>query len=499
MNKQTFGENNKSKYWSNKNKLKPNEVLQFSRKKIIFDCNICNHEFESIIADVSKGSWCSFCANQKLCNDEKCNLCFNKSFASHEKSKYWSNKNELSSRNVFKSSERNIIFNCNNCNHEFEIKPSSIIHNNSWCSYCSNKRLCINDSCKICFNKSFASLEKSKYFSNKNNITIRQIFIHSDKKYIFNCNNCNKELLLSSNQISKNKWCDICPKLKIKVTRKKNNILTFEKSFASHDKAKLWSNINKVQPIDIKKWSKNRYFFNCDKCNHIYEKSISRIMLGSNCDYCCEPAQKLCDNYECNKCLNKSFAINDKVKFWSDKNILKPRNVFNNSGIKYLFNCNKCKNDFECSPDKINNNRWCPLCKNKTELILHNQLKKLHPEIEIQYKPKWCKNILTNRFLPFDFVLKKYNIIIELDGKQHFEQVQNWRSPHDNLIIDKYKMKCANENNFSIIRILQYDVYNNKNDWFNILCKNIEKIIKEGIIQNIYMSHNNEYNVLQKL
>lgn len=40
-------------------------------------------------------------------------------------------------------------------------------------------------------------------------------------------------------------------------------------------------------------------------------------------------------------------------------------------------------------------------------------------------------------------------------------------------------MKCANENNFSIIRILQNDVYNNKNDWFNILCKNIEKIIKE--------------------
>ena len=59
--------------------------------------------------------------------------------------------------------------------------------------------------------------------------------------------------------------------------------------------------------------------------------------------------------------------------------------------------------------------------------------------------------------------------------------------------------KIFNENNFSIIRILQYDVYNNKNDWFNILCKNIEKIIKEGIIQNIYMSHNNEYNVLQKL
>ena len=26
--------NDKAKYWSNKNKLKPNEVLQFSKKKI---------------------------------------------------------------------------------------------------------------------------------------------------------------------------------------------------------------------------------------------------------------------------------------------------------------------------------------------------------------------------------------------------------------------------------------------------------------------------------
>jgi hypothetical protein len=51
-------------------------------------------------------------------------------------------------------------------------------------------------------------------------------------------------------------------------------------------------------------------------------------------------------------------------------------------------------------------------------------------------------------------------IIIELDGLQHFKQVSNWKSPDDNLINDKYKMKCVNENNYSIIRILQDDVYN---------------------------------------
>jgi len=494
MSKQTFESNEKSKYWSNKNKLKPNDVSQFCKKKIIFNCNICNHEFEATIADVSKGSWCSYCSNHKLCNDEKCDLCFNKSFASHEKSKYWSNKNELSSRNVFKSSEKNIIFNCNDCNHEFEIKPSNIINNNSWCSYCSNKRLCINDSCKICFNKSLASLEKSKYFSNKNNI--RQIFIHSDKKYIFNCNNCKNELLLSPNQISHNKWCDICPKLKIKVTRKINNTLTFKKSFASHEKSKLWSNINKILPSNVRKWSKDKYWFTCDNCNHNYEKTIINIMLGSLCDYCCDPAQKLCNDENCEQCFDKSFAFHEKAKYWSNKNKLTPREVFNKSGIKYIFNCNKCDNEFDCSLDKINNNRWCPYCKNKTELILYERLKTIYPELEQQYKTDWCKNLKTKRYLPFDFVLNNYKIIIELDGSQHFIQVSNWKAPDENLINDKYKMKCANDNNYSVIRIIQDDVYNDKYDWLKELDNNIKKIIKEkNKVHNIFICKNNEYKI----
>jgi len=46
---------------------------------------------------------------------------------------------------------------------------------------------------------------------------------------------------------------------------------------------------------------------------------------------------------------------------------------------------------------------------------------------------------------------------------------------------------------FSVIRILQKDVYFNKYDWFNELCENIEKISNEKIFQNIYMCKNNEY------
>jgi hypothetical protein len=40
---------------------------------------------------------------------------------------------------------------------------------------------------------------------------------------------------------------------------------------------------------------------------------------------------------------------------------------------------------------------------------------------------------------------------------------------------DKYKMKCANENGYSVIRLLQKDVWRNSNDWQNNLKKSIKK------------------------
>ena len=50
-------------------------------------------------------------------------------------------------------------------------------------------------------------------------------------------------------------------------------------------------------------------------------------------------------------------------------------------------------------------------------------------------------------------------------------------------------MSCANENRFSVIRILQKDF----NNWLEELVNNIELIINDNIIQNIFMCKNNEY------
>ena len=82
---------------------------------------------------------------------------------------------------------------------------------------------------------------------------------------------------------------------------------------------------------------------------------------------------------------------------------------------------------------------------------------------------------------------------MEQDGEQHWKQVAKWKTPEHNRKRDLYKMKCANENGFSVIRIIQEDIFKDIYDWFTELCVNIEKITNENRVQNIYMCKNNEY------
>ena len=185
----------------------------------------------------------------------------------------------------------------------------------------------------------------------------------------------------------------------------------------------------------------------------------------------------------------KSFASSDKAIHWSIKNTLKPIDVFKSSGKEYLFICKK-GHEFKQKLDNITKGVWCPYCVNKTEQILYDKLITLYPSLQQQFKVEWCKK---KKHLPFDFVIPEYNIIIELDGPQHFIQISNWSSPEETQENDKYKTECANQNNYSVIRLLQEDVFYNTYDWLDELNQNLQKIISEGLTQNIYMCKNNEY------
>jgi len=500
----SFASHEKSKYWSEKNgNIKPRQVFKFSHTKYLFDCE-CGHQFESALSNIAKNRWCPYCANppKQLCDKVDCQTCFNKSFASHEKSEYWSDKNGyVKPRQVFNGSSNKYWFNCD-CGHEFESALDHITgKRTTWCLYCSNppKQLCEKEECETCFEKSFASHEKSKYWSDKNgDIKPRHVFKSANTKYWFDCD-CGHEFNSTLSQITslQSSWCSYCAN---KLCEKEDCKTCFEKSFASHEKSKYWSDKNIITPRKVSKRTHEKYWFNCI-CGHHFKKKIEHITENNSwCPYCCITTQKLCDNKECKKCYENSFASHEKSKYWSEKNvdkngnIINPRHVVKGSGNKYYFKC-EYNHDFNSSLDKISGrNGWCPICVNKTEKKLYEQLLQIYPNIISQFRADWCKNPITTCILPFDFVLEEQKVIIELDGPQHFIQISNWKTPEEQFENDQYKEKCANENGYSIIRIIQEDVWNDMYDWFNELTQNIIKITRENTIQNIYMCKNNEYN-----
>ena len=72
-----------------KNDINPEELMKFTVIKCFFICDVCNHNFKSMISNITsknRPTWCPYCSqyNRILCNDEKCSFCFNNSFASYD-------------------------------------------------------------------------------------------------------------------------------------------------------------------------------------------------------------------------------------------------------------------------------------------------------------------------------------------------------------------------------------------------------------------------------
>jgi hypothetical protein len=184
----------------------------------------------------------------------------------------------------------------------------------------------------------------------------------------------------------------------------------------------------------------------------IFEQIPSNHLKGQGCIKC---AGK-------NKKTTEEFII-DANKIHGDKYDYSIVNYIA-AKIKIQIKCHK-HGLFEQIPTNHLKGVGCPICINKTEGILYEYLQLLYPDTNHQSKFEWCRNPKTNSYLPYDFFIPSLNIIIELDGLQHFQQVSNWGDTYETQKRDKYKLQKALENNISVIRLLQDDVFNDKIDW----------------------------------
>lgn len=219
---------------------------------------------------------------------------------------------------------------------------------------------------------------------------------------------------------------------------------------------------------------------------HIIDMTFSNFQKGNRCRIC--------------KYIND--ANNYKLSYEFVKDYIE-----NSIGYKLLsteYINNETKLDFEC-PDKHkfkmtfakfkNSNQRCSKCYKKTQKMVYTFVEETYQNIISEAKFEWCKNIT---YLPFDFLLDDYKLLLEVDGRQHFEQVYNWKSPKETQERDIYKMKLALEHGYSIIRISQEDILNNTLDWKELLNEKIKKYKKSKVIyiskdENLYDNHKITY------
>jgi very-short-patch-repair endonuclease len=455
------------------NKYDYSKVIYINSKTpVIIICNVCNSEFEQIRnTHLTGNGGCKKCS--------KINFIKNRSFTKEifiERAKKIHGENFNYSKVNYINSQTNIEIICNTCNNEFKSLPNNHLRGGG-CMTCAKKK---NGLKKRKLVDKFIE-ECQKIHKDENELPIydySQIdYVNSTTKIIIICKIHGKFEQCPTDHIS-GKGCNECGILKRTINQTFTQKQFIEKAFEKHGNKYDYSEVKYIN-------SQTKIIIKCNACNFIFKQQPSSHLQGCGCDKC---AHKINHN---NQKLTENIIIQRSINVHGDKYDYSSLNYIN-SHTPINIICKKCNNNFQqLYSNHINQKQGCPQCgSRKTEKKILEYLISIYPNIIKEYKVEWCKN---KTYLPFDFVIPEYNIIIELDGLQHFKQIMNWKSPEENLITDKYKMKCANDNNYSIIRILQEDVFYDKYDWYNELIQNIEKIKNEEIIQNIYMCKNNEY------
>jgi len=201
-------------------------------------------------------------------------------------------------------------------------------------------------------------------------------------------------------------------------------------------------------------------------------------------------------------CLGCKGALISQSKLRPDEFFEKQEKKFGNrftasnyKGMAFEFStfCNTCNTPFTLREARHHlESDWggCPVCRirfcrHKTENILADLLNAAGLRFDREVTLVSVKNKNDLRYDFRVYLPKNIVVLIELDGAQHFTPIAYWKStPAEIQKRDIYKMKAAEEQGYTVIRMSQVDIWENKNDpsWFQ------EHILKD-ILSNDCSSH----------
>ena len=113
----------------------------------------------------------------------------------------------------------------------------------------SYQKFCGVKECQHCYQRSFATHARAAQWSPANPLKPHQVALNSNKKYLFDCDECGHTFDMPCNTVSKGQWCRYCNKGVLCENAACD--VCFKRSFASHPMAAEWSSKNPVTAREV--------------------------------------------------------------------------------------------------------------------------------------------------------------------------------------------------------------------------------------------------------
>ena len=198
--------------------------------------------------------------------------------------------------------------------------------------------------------------------------------------------------------------------------------------------------------------------------------------------------------YDCGReattiAVKKSIAeVVETVESKNNNKLINPSEYKDMCTANLKIECGSCGKVFlqSLSNYKKNLTGKCPDCNENSygEYLIALCLDKYSIAYNRQFKFSDCKD---KRKLPFDFYLPDYNLVVEFDGKYHYEPISGEESFKKMLLHDAMKNWYCKWNNIKLLRIPYWERDNIEQiliDYLHLAQQSNYKLVKTKYIQN---------------
>lgn len=250
---------------------------------------------------------------------------------------------------------------------------------------------------------------------------------------------------------------------------KKAGVVPREKSlgYLRQDILPYWSSNNVIDPFTIAVYSHSEVMWICGACKNEFSLEVS-VMTRKKIPRCRE-----CRDFEATDENRLSLVCPNLVYEWhpTKNGNLRPEDISYGKQIDIWWKCLECEHSWKTRLiDRSIQGKGCPICskfQSKGVKAIKKFLDENNFGFEVERSFPNCKH---KQHLRFDFYLKEYNLLIEYNGKQHYEAIGYFggeESFREVQIRDEIKRKYCLKNKIRLLEIPYWEE------------RNINKILSE--------------------